>query len=47
MSRKIKAVLDACVLIPQYLRDTLLSVAWQGLYYPYWSESILEEARSY
>ncbi len=46
MSRKIKAVLDACVLIPQYLRDTLLSVAWQGLYYPYWSESILEEARS-
>jgi putative PIN family toxin of toxin-antitoxin system len=46
MRKKIKAVLDACVLIPQYLRDTLLSVAWQGLYYPYWSESILEEARS-
>ena len=45
MGQKIKAVLDACVLIPQYLRDTLLSVAWQDLYSPYWSESILEETR--
>ena len=45
MGRKIKAVLDACVLIPQYLRDTLLSVAWQDLYSPCWSESILEETR--
>ena len=34
-------VLDACVLIPSYLRDTLLTTAGAGLYIPYWSEKIL------
>jgi len=36
-------VLDACVLIPSYLRDTLLTTAGAGLYMPYWSEKILDE----
>ncbi|MFO5473828.1 MAG: putative toxin-antitoxin system toxin component, PIN family [Dolichospermum sp.] len=36
-------VLDACVLIPLYLRDTLLTTAEAGLYMPYWSEKILDE----
>jgi len=43
MTAEPRVVLDACVLIPQYLRDTLLSIAWQGLYSPYWSKLILEE----
>lgn len=38
------AVLDACVLFPMYLRDTLLSTAEAGLYLPYWSQKILDEA---
>lgn len=37
-------VLDACVLIPAYLRDTLLTTAEAGLYIPYWSQKILDEA---
>lgn len=37
------AVLDANVLIPAALRDTLLRAAQQGLYSPYWSEMILAE----
>ncbi len=37
-------VLDACVLFPMYLRDTLLSSADVGLYMPYWSQRILDEA---
>jgi len=28
-------VLDACVLIPSYLRDTLLTTAGAGLYIPF------------
>jgi hypothetical protein len=36
-------VLDACVLIPYYLRDTLLTTAEAGLYMPYWSQKILDE----
>lgn len=36
-------VLDACVLIPAALRDTLLRAAEAELYRPYWSEAILEE----
>jgi len=43
MTAEPRVVLDACVLIPQYLRDTLLSIAWRGLYSPYWSKLILEE----
>ncbi len=37
------AVLDACVLYPLPLRDTLLRVAEAGAYDPCWSEQILEE----
>lgn len=40
------ALLDACVLFPMYLRDTLLSTAEAGLYVPYWSQNILDEAMS-
>lgn len=37
------ALLDASVLYPMYLRDTLLRVADQGLYRPIWSVDILKE----
>jgi hypothetical protein len=37
-------ILDACVLFPMYLRDTLLSTAEADLYIPYWSQKILDEA---
>jgi predicted nucleic acid-binding protein len=36
-------LLDACVLVNASLRDTLLRVAQQGLYRPFWSEEIIEE----
>ena len=36
-----KVVLDACVLFPFSLRDTLLRAAHSGLYQPYWSVQIL------
>ena len=39
------AVLDACVLVPVALADTLLRIAEKGLYRPLWSERILTEAR--
>jgi predicted nucleic acid-binding protein len=39
------AVLDASVLYPLPLRDTLLRVAETGLYEPRWSEHILDEVR--
>lgn len=42
----LSALLDACVLFPMYLRDTLLSTAEAGLYVPYWSQKILDEAMS-
>lgn len=38
-----KVVLDACVLIPAALRDTLLRAAMMGLYTVCWSASILKE----
>ena len=37
------AVLDACVLVPIALADTLLRVAEKGLYRPLWSGRILAE----
>lgn len=37
------AVLDACVLVPIALADTLLRVAERGLYRPLWSQRILDE----
>ena len=38
-------VLDACVLIPMALCDTLLRTADAGLYRLHWSEDILKEVR--
>jgi hypothetical protein len=40
-----EVVLDACVLFPASIRDTLLRAADAGLYRVYWSELILEEVR--
>lgn len=37
------AILDADVLFPMLLRDTLLRVASAGCYRPHWSERILDE----
>ena len=37
------AVLDACVLVNASLRDTLLRLASEGTYRPYWSDQIIEE----
>jgi len=37
------AILDASVLYPLPLRDTLLRIAETGLYHPCWSERILDE----
>ena len=39
-----KVVLDANVLYPFTLRDTLLRAAAAGLFQAYWSEKILDEA---
>jgi hypothetical protein len=39
------AVLDACVLVPISLADTLLRIAEKSLYRPLWSDRILAEAR--
>ncbi len=39
------AVLDACVLVPVALADTLLRLAEKGLYRPLWSDRILAEAQ--
>jgi predicted nucleic acid-binding protein len=38
-----RAVLDACVLVPPVLREILIAVADRGLYQPCWSDRILEE----
>lgn len=40
------ALLDACVLVPISLSDTLLRLAERDLYRPLWSERILGEVRS-
>jgi predicted nucleic acid-binding protein len=39
------AVLDACVLVPVALADTLLRLAEHELYRPVWSQKILQETR--
>lgn len=39
------AVLDACVLVPAALCDTLLRLADRDLYRPVWSVRILAEMR--
>jgi hypothetical protein len=39
------ALLDACVLVPISLADSLLRLAEKGLYRPLWSERILTEAQ--
>jgi predicted nucleic acid-binding protein len=41
----VKAVLDANVLFPFTLRDTLLRAAASGMFQMYWSAQILDEAR--
>lgn len=38
-------VLDASVVFPAAIRDTLLRAAADGLYHLYWSDEILEEVR--
>jgi predicted nucleic acid-binding protein len=39
-------VLDACVLVPIALADTLLRIAEKGLYRPLWSDRILGETEA-
>lgn len=42
---RFSALLDANVLVPNALRDTLLRVAEAGFYRPLWSREILDETR--
>ncbi len=40
-----RVVLDACVLFPSSVRDTLLRTADAGFYQVYWSDELLEEVQ--
>src|SRR5690349_14525456 len=40
-----RVLLDACVLVPVSLADTMLRAAEKGLYRPLWSDRILAEAQ--
>ena len=40
---RFSAMLDACVLVPVTLADTLLRLAENGLYRPLWSARIIDE----
>lgn len=42
---RVRAILDACVLIPIPLADTLLHLAEGGLLEPIWSAELLDETR--
>ncbi len=42
---KLHVVLDACVLLPMPLADTLLQLAEAGYYIPVWSAELLDEIR--
>jgi len=42
-SSRFTAILDANVLYPQLIRDTLLSLAVEGLYHARWSQAIHDE----
>jgi PIN domain-containing protein len=39
------ALLDACVLVPSTLNDTLLRLAERGFYRPLWTQQILNETK--
>ena len=41
-----RVVLDACVLVPTVLRETLLAVAAAGHFQPLWSQKLLDEWES-
>jgi hypothetical protein len=45
MTADFPVVLDACVLVPASLRDTLLRCAERRMYLPCWSNEILDELR--
>lgn len=41
---RFSAFLDACVLMPVALTDTVLRLADAGLFRPLWSQAVLDEA---
>jgi len=43
MNADFPVILDACVLVPAALRDTLLRLALKQLFLPRWSDEIIQE----
>lgn len=41
--KRLRVVLDACVLYPTVMREILLGAALEGLFVPLWSDRLLEE----